>query len=305
MVGEVWEPWRLASDSAIGGLPLAHNKNKSIGIKRKLNRKLQSVSTDLTDKWRKFRWRIKNGRAAETIPVFIIGAQRSGTTMLGNCLGRSPEIENLGESDRRAFHRYSLLDDSTVRDVIQACPCPHIVLKPLKDSYKTINLLNMQPGSKAIWAYRHYADRVNSAIREFGRHPLEVFERFKNTKYRSWQLIGMSEDDERLLNSLNYNDLELADAAALMWYIRNALFFNAGLCQDPRIFLWSYDAFVVDPDAQIRPVTEFIGAKYYPCMTSQVHSKSIGKNPSPSIDDRIKSLCDEMYSRLEEVRAAR
>jgi hypothetical protein len=191
-----------------------------------------------------------------------------------------------------------------VSEVIGLCDYPYIVFKPLKDSYRISNLLNMQPSSKAIWAYRNYADRINSAVREFGRHPLDVFEQFKDTQYRSWQLTMLSNEDEQLLKLFDYRDLELADGAALMWYIRNALFFNLHLSGDSRINLWSYDEFVIDPHSQLKQVTDFIGAEYFPFMASRVHARSISKNPQPRINERIAALCRNMYERLEEARLA-
>ena len=106
--------------------------------------------------------------------------------MLGECLGRSPQVENLGETDSRAFTAFYLRDDQTIEDVLENCPCEFMVLKPLKDSHRVEELLSLGMHGKAIWAYRHFADRINSAVERFGRHPLDVFGQFQRGEGKAW-----------------------------------------------------------------------------------------------------------------------
>jgi len=261
--------------------------------------------SSLNDQRRKVAWRLTNRSPSETVPVFIVGSQRSGTTMLGECLGRSPEIENFGETDRRAFLHFFLRNDETIREVVRKNPYRVVIFKPLKDSHRVRQLLALHPRSKSVWAYRHFADRINSAVRKFGRHPLDVFSTFKKGHGKSWQLEGLSEDDERLINSLDLDALSEGDGAALMWYIRNSLFFNQKLEEVDRVLLLSYDDFVARPDVSMTALTDFLGAHYYPFMVRSVHNRSLSKNPRPILDPYIENLCESLYDRLESVRKAR
>ena len=222
--------------------------------------------------------------------------------MLGECLGRSPEIENLGESDARAFTDYFLRDDDTVERLIRKAPYRMMIFKPLKDSHRVDDLLAIGSNAKAIWAYRNYWDRINSAVKHFGKHPLDVFARYNRGEGAAWQLSAISAEDARLLAQFDIDRLSEFDGAALMWYIRNSLFFNQRLEDNDRVFLWSYDEFVSDPATELKPLTHFLGTHYYPYMTRKVHSRSIGKDSRPQLNPRIEELCDSMLERLEAVR---
>jgi hypothetical protein len=271
----------------------------------KLAKKARTLISESVNKRRKLTWRLANGRADTTVPIFIFGSQRSGTTMLGDCLGKSPEIENLGEIGTSAFNNYFLRDDATVISVIDKNPHKFLVLKPLKDSHKVKHLLNMCPMAKGVWAYRHFSDRINSAVRKFGTHPLEVISAFKSNQGRAWQLQGLSSADDQLIRELDLEKLNECDGAALMWYLRNALFFNQELEKCSRVLLWSYDEFVANPEQDLQRLTGFIGARFFPYMTDGIHRRSLGKHPPPKINAKIDRLCSSLYERLEATKKLR
>src|SRR5687768_15230113 len=127
--------------------------------------------------------------------------------MLGEVLGKSPEIENLGESDPRAFENYFIRDVGTVSQLIRDCKYRFLVFKPLKDSERIRNLLSLSPSGKALWAYRFYMDRINSAVKEFGRHPLEVFAAFARGDRSAWQMQAIDPEVERVVMSFNAAEL--------------------------------------------------------------------------------------------------
>jgi hypothetical protein len=247
----------------------------------------------------KIAWRLTTGWSGETVPVFIFGSQRSGTTMLGDCLGRSPQIENLGENDQRAFQYNSLRGIKTIDRLIQKSPYRHIVFKPLKDSHRALELLQLRVDSRAIWLFRNYADRVNSAVKLFGRHPLDVFQNYKNTGTVSWQLQCLEREDGDLIRGMNLDSLTEYDGAALMWYVRNKLFFNLNLCANPSVYLLSYEAFVSKPLDEMRSLTEFLGSDFSAKMVEGVHGESLRKSEPPNIRPDIEKLCTDLYKRLE------
>lgn len=248
---------------------------------------------------RKLLWRIAHPGPRETRPIYIFGAQRSGTGMLGMCLGASPECENLGESDARAFHNYSLRDVDVVVRLIEACPYRFLVFKPLKDSHRVRELLDLRSGSKGVWAYRNFTDRINSAVQQFGRRPLEVFGAFQGGNRARWQLQGMSARTAETISSFRLAELGESDGAALMWWVRNSLFFDQELDRDPRVRLWSYDRFVLETASELEPLLTHAGMTFDPRMLRQVHSRSVGKRPPPPIDARILELCESLHARLE------
>lgn len=253
---------------------------------------------------RKLLWRIARRGPHDTRPVFIFGSQRSGTGMLGMCLGASAECENLGESDPRAFDGYNLRPIPEIERLIEQCPYRFLVFKPLKDSHRVHELLALRPEGRAVWAYRGYMDRINSAVKQFGRRPLEVFSAFQRGDRTRWQLRGMSAATAELLASVNLAELGESDGAALMWWVRNSLYYDQGLEQDARVRLWSYDRFVLEPESELRALLGHLGLDLDPHMLREIHSRSVGKDPAPRINDRILALCRSLHDRLEATREA-
>ena len=115
----------------------------------------------------------------------------------------------------------------------------------------------------------------------------------------AWQLIGLSSENEKLLTDLDIEKLTESDGAALMWYIRNSLFFSQQLDKNENVMLWSYDRFVADPATDIEALATFLGTEYDPFMISSVHSRSIGKNSRPALDPYVDEMCANMFTRLE------
>jgi hypothetical protein len=254
---------------------------------------------------RKLKWRASHRGATHTVPVYIFGAQSSGTTMLDLCLGASPECENLGEIDRRAFQDYSLREISVIERLIAECPYRFLIFKPLKDSHRVRELLALRPDAKAVWAFRNFADRINSALhKRFKRRPLEILAAFRNGDWEHWQFQGMSPETAETLLRCDLDETSQSDAAALMWWVRNSLYFDQGLDRDPRVRLWSYDRFVRAPEPELRALLAHLGAEFHPHMLRGVHAQSIGKHPAPRINGRILELCDAMLERLEAARMA-
>lgn len=264
-----------------------------------IRRNLGRLYAQLNDGRRKLWWVLRNGASATTAPVFIIGSQRSGTGMLGDVLGKSPEIENLGESDSRAFEHYFIRDDQTIQHLLRDCRYRFMVFKPLKDSERIRHLLSLSPSSKALWAYRFYMDRINSAVKEFGRHPLEVFDAFAKGQRNAWQMRAIDPHVEKTLKQFNVAKLTAHEGAALMWWVRNSLYFTLDLESESRIRLWSYDAFVRDSGRELKSLLGFIGANEYPYMLEDVHADSFRKDAEPVLNADIRELCQALYERLE------
>src|SRR5210317_1885844 len=93
-------------------------------------------------------------------PVFIVGFQRSGTTMILNVMGKCPKIHAIHEGDGIIMEDkyYRLISDDGLRKTIIRTPEPIIIFKPLNDSQNIDRLLKIHPASKAIWMYRDFRD---------------------------------------------------------------------------------------------------------------------------------------------------
>ncbi len=253
----------------------------------------------------KVAWRLRHGAPAEKRFVFVFGAQRSGTTMLGELLGDSPEIRHYGERSPKAFDQFRLRPLPVIEHLLQSSSQPVMVLKPLMDSHRAAELLQTFPRSKGVWIYRRFEDRVNSSVRTFGEANLRFMRDFAQGRgLDSWAAQGLEDEDFERIRSHNPASMNPESAAALFWFLRNQLFFRQNLGENPDLRLLSYEQLVTDPVSTIRDLCKFLECRHFPRMTARVHAASLGKSPPPPVSPALRDLCTDLYEKLEEIRAA-
>jgi hypothetical protein len=246
---------------------------------------------------RKALWRLTNDYSPDAKAIFVLGVQRSGTTMLIDCLNKSVETEVLGEVSR-AMDNFRLKDTHVIADIIKSCPAKAIVFKPLTDSHRARELLDMSPNVRICWSFRRASDRANSAVAKFGSNNLELLTAFtKGEMMDTWQAQGMSQDSLDLIRSFDVESMTPHSAAGLFWVIRNNMFFEMGLDKESRVLPISYEDLVSNPKTIMRGVCNLSGIRYDDKLVSSIHTKSVGKEQS-RLDPEIKALCDEMYARF-------
>jgi hypothetical protein len=262
----------------------------------------------LPSAWRKWRWRravgVPSGTAA---PVYVVGVQRSGTHMLVEALGASPEVEVHNENDRRAFDRFELRADGVVREIVTRSRHRFVLFKPLCDSHRVDRLLDTlaTPSSgKAIWAYRSVDARVRSAVTKFEDSNRQVLRQIAAGRGDGlWQAQGISAANLELIGTFDYETMTPESASALFWYVRNSLFFDLELERRPDVVLSSYDALVRDPETVVGGLCSFLGLSWSPRLVASV-DRSMRPIEKVELDTRIRACCDALYERLEAARQA-
>jgi hypothetical protein len=247
------------------------------------------------------RARARTGRAIATRAVLIVGAQRSGTTMLVDAFGCLPGVETHGESDPWAFDSFRIRSPDVLRRILEASHNRAAVFKPLCDSHRTAWLLE-QLGAvhtpRAVWVYRSPDDRIRSSVARFGDSNLRALRRIaEDGDLTGWQAGGLSGEHLALIRSFDYGRLDAESAAGLFWYVRNSLYFDLGLDRRDDVTLSSYDAFVADPETSMEGLCGFLELEYDPA--SVVGVRSPAPRPKLVLDDRVRALCDEMTGRLD------
>lgn len=246
---------------------------------------------------RKKLWQISRDYSPNSKAVFVLGAQRSGTTMLIKCLNESAELRVYGEASA-AMQDWRLRENPVIADLVTSARSRAVVFKPLTESHRATELLEIVPNSAAIWMYRRAADRANSAVARFGANNLEYLSAFvRGEKLDSWQAQGLSEESLSLLKSYDFTEMSPHSAAGLFWCIRNALYFEQALDRDERVLAIAYEDLVGNPEAVMRAVCEHIECRFDRRLIASIHSKSVGRSES-HLDPEIEMLCDSMYQRL-------
>lgn len=260
---------------------------------------------------RKLWWRATHGvPAGMATPVFLVGAQRSGTNMVVRGFETSGEFEVRNENDKASFEWYRLRPDPVIKSLVEHSHHRYVLFKPLCDSHRIVELLDglgtTMPG-RAIWAYRDVDGRVRSALAKFGDVNRTVLSEIATGQgLDRWQAQGIAADTMERIRSCDWSTMSAESAAALFWYVRNRIFFDLGLDRRDDVALVSYDALVADPRSSLEPVVAMLGTRWDDRFVAHVDQRSVtvGGRERLAIDTRVRLWCEELGAQLDAVSAA-
>ncbi|MGH2539360.1 MAG: oligosaccharide flippase family protein [Actinomycetota bacterium] len=256
---------------------------------------------------RKGRYRWTSGERDEPAkPVFLVGAQRSGTNMITHGLDEAPEFQVYNEGHTKAFEDYRLRPLPTIRSLIDDSRADFVLFKPLCDSHRAPELLDyFRPGARVIWAFRDVEGRTRSALAKFGDSNLQVLRAYAAGEAdHAWQVQGISQENEAFIRSFDFDRLSAASGAALFWYVRNSLYFEMGLDRRLDTVLVSYDRFLAEPERAARALCTFLGLGYRAQLVKHVKPRPGAWSEPLSLDGRIRERCEELQVRMNEASIA-
>ncbi|MDQ6877761.1 MAG: sulfotransferase [Candidatus Dormibacteraeota bacterium] len=258
---------------------------------------------------RRREWRRHNPVApGSTTPVFLVGLQRSGTNMVARALEANPEFEVRNENDGAAFDRFRLRPLPVVRDLVMQSQQRFTVLKPLIDSHRVDELLaelgTPSPG-KAVWTYRSVDGRVRSAVSKFGDQNLQVVKAIAQGRDADlWQAQRISDKSREFVRALDLDSLTQEGASAVIWYLRNTLYFETGLDARDDCMLISYDRLLDDPQREVGRICDFLGTDFRPEMITGIGRRGGPKQDELPLEPMVRARCNELERRLEEALAS-
>lgn len=245
------------------------------------------------------------GKAKTKTPVFIIGCQRSGTTMLNGVLDRSSQVQAFGEGLGAFGDGVRLLPKGNIRYLIYRSPSPIVVFKPLNDTQQIDHILEAHPNSRAIWIFRNYYDVSNSMVKKWGETQKAHIHQIATGRYSGpgAKALGerISPENKRLAKKLDDSDLSAYEAAAFIWFIRNSVFFDHRLERYNNLLVCKYEDMVINPENQFRRIFDFIGTNFSLGYIDDIRSSSISKNKQPVLRASLKSMCDGLMNRLDDL----
>ena len=262
---------------------------------------LQKIVTRARREAKHARLRLRPVPPAAHPLLHIVGCQRSGTTMLTELLDRDPRIRVFGElgslfDDRPRHHRLRDIDE--VRHQLARSGAALNVVKPLVESHRCGDLLDLQPHALTIWMFRHYRDVAASNLKRFG-----VTNGVDNLRpivqgADDWRNEGLTEATRAIVRDLFDEQMPPHDAAALFWYCRNTLWHNQSLDGEPRVRTCRYEQLVADPASMTNSLYRWVGLEPPSRSISEfVHTKSVGKGEEDITAD-VRTLCDTMWDDL-------
>ncbi len=229
--------------------------------------------------------------------VFVAGMQRSGTNLLMDVLDASLATQVFHETDPRAFERYEMRDLAVIRSLAQASPAPVFVIKALCELDRIRALMDAFSPAKTLWMVRDWRDSASSAIKSFGNF-VPQWRRLAHGDAADWRGRGMSPATRELLAALYRPDASEAEGAAIMWFYRNALFFEQLLAADRRVLPVFYEDLVRDPAREVAVVYDFLGLPVSAGVVARIHARSVRHHTPEGVSAPVAALCDELHARF-------
>ncbi len=250
-------------------------------------------------------------RRTEKTPtvVFIIGCQRSGTTLMDDIFDTDlnakvyREVSKLScfapiEDGLRRLKPLPLVDHALRRD-----RAPLVVLKPLVESQQADHILEYFPRARALWMYRHFLDVASSNLAHFGmKNGINNLRPIATGEHSNWRAERVSESVRSIVKHYWSESMNPHDAATLFWYARNSFFFDLRLNEHPRVMMLNYETLVSNPALTMKRVYAFLGQGFPgEHIVATVKSSSLGKGRSVTVSPEIHQLASEMLSRLDSI----
>ncbi len=233
--------------------------------------------------------------------VFVVGCQRSGTSMMLDVLNRGASVWTFGENHPAIARNYRLRSAARLRVVAAGTPARCVVFKPLCDSQWTDRLLVEHPNARALWMYRRPEDVARSANVKWADHQRDVLRRIH---VRDWDALGwrgerLSESVLAAVDKHYREEMTLASASVLYWWVRNRLYFELGLHEDGRVLPVRYEPLVQDPEHSFQEVFGFLGVPFDPDSVAQVHARSVQAGADLTVEPEIGRMAHELLERLD------
>ncbi len=238
-------------------------------------------------------------------PVFVVGAQRSGTRLPMVVMERAPDIGAYAEGHSRFFDGVLLKPDDEVARALRRLPFQVVALKPICESHRARELLERFPGSRVVWIYRDYRYATRSAEKKWkgGVRELELLATGR-LKEAGWRAGGLTEEKLRLVKRFYDPAMSRHSAYAMKWFLRTGLFFDIGLAGRDDVLLVRYEDLATDPVSGFQRMFAFIGVEFRKAFVRDVYASSVATGDVQGLDPEIESLCMDLLERMDAYRSA-
>jgi len=253
------------------------------------------------------RARYDPGKARQVL--FIVGCQRSGTSMVTHIFEEDwdtkvyPEVSKLSSQDLPRKLRLNPL--ARVKAELDKDRAPLIILKPLVESQNTQLLLDYFPNSKALWLYRDYKAVARSHVNKWtGQNSIRDLKAIVDQTPNNWRYENVSDALRDIVVQYFSRDIDGYDASALYWFVRNRLFFDLQLDQEPRVMLCRYETLAQHPVRIMKKIYDFIERDFPGSrIVAEVNVDAVDKGRDINLAPAIDQVCRNLLAQLDAISA--
>ena len=232
--------------------------------------------------------------------TFLSGFARSGTNMVMEVFEWTLKTEVFRERDPRLYDNFELCDEATILRQVAASPARYVIVKAVLDGHRLAGLMDLFPGSGAMWMYRHYDDCVNSILQHWPGHRNGIDEIVESgPDAAGWRGRNMTDETLAQLRAEYEPGWNDATCNAWFWYLRHQSFYDQDFDTSPRAVLVRYESLVTEPLRVIGPLADLAGVKMTSLMASVPHARSVRKKPAADIAPKVRERCEAMLARLD------
>lgn len=231
--------------------------------------------------------------------LFIVGNQRSGTTMILRQVNKHLKVDAYEEVSDAMF-QLRLKELNYIRKIVDQSNAKVIIFKPLEDSHRIIEYLEEFNSSYAIWVFRHYYDVVNSCIKKnWGAKYKEYITKISKKIYFDYcEPLNLTEKNKKFIQNFYHPKITEETCTALIWYLRNTIYFDYNLFKNPKVLAVSYEKLVTQPENEMSNILKFIQLENRLPVFKGIHRKSIKKDSQPKIDSQVDDACVKLHQKL-------
>lgn len=236
--------------------------------------------------------------------LFIIGCQRSGTSLMNRIFTREYNVSVYRESSQLSSKDPQKLRLNSFEEVKAALAknyAPLIVIKPVVESQNALELLEEFPESKILWMYRNYKDAIRSYSKRFsGNRAIIDLKPIVGKDRKNWRAEKVSNYVHSIIIKYFSEDMSQYDAIALLWFARNQLFYELNLDRNSKVLMCKYEDLVVYPTAMMKTIYQFLDINFKEIRgIDEVHSQSVGRGNAIELLPSIDKLCHDLQEKLD------
>lgn len=267
--------------------------------------RLEELRLVLRTEWlakRKYLWhRIRQagealGLCKSPDAIFLVGSGRSGTDIMAHCLDQSLNIRLINEYSPVAFDNWRLKSIDVVQKVVSTAGAPFVLLKPIVETQRVIELLDRFPGSKAIFIVRDYRAAISSMVKFFGVAHVKTVQSWLDNDFAEFPQTPKALRDT--IREIWQQDSSTQTASGLYWLLYNSSYIFLDMESNARIHLVSYENLVMVPEPALRKTCEFIGLPYKKAMHADIYSSSAECRDAPKLPPGLRQQCEKVWKQL-------
>lgn len=185
--------------------------------------------------------------------IWIFGCQRSGTTFLENIFRHDLDSVVFGEFSELtiAGRKTVLTSPNELVNIVSNKNAKYAVIRPLFESDRAIELMNLFPNSIGVWMFRDCPSVVDSMKRKWDKDFFNISKLVESDDENNWRL-------EKLLAPLNnsIDKVSIDELYAQYWIIRNSIPFEKNIIDDSRMFFLNYNTLAHYPKYTIGKILD-------------------------------------------------